>query len=303
MWIIHVRVFFWLGIHFWRVVFIMLYGVRKCKPRYKMPALLAELCQTVGILVLSWSAVALSSFVTYWFTHTLSEAYNDLNSGASVTKWDGFWHVIKMPLFCSFLEESCCSVCRHGVSVVLGCRDLRQLWLLGVYRGRTALRTSKMWQILSNTLPLHSPASHIYHSISAQWHSQVMGTGFQSCTISHMQKGFLTVPDLLPCFAVKVHSCRFWLLCSSLCSAWGRPHFFYSWLCCRNCRVLMEPSKAGEGGWWWTQGSWKQTAGLTVVSLSPCGDNSLPFAAIPPYFGIVYASWAFLLLSTLLCVG
>lgn len=59
------RVFFWFGIHFWRVVFRVLYGVRKCKPRYKMPALLAEFCLAGGILVLSWSSIALSSFVTY----------------------------------------------------------------------------------------------------------------------------------------------------------------------------------------------------------------------------------------------
>lgn len=137
----------------------------------------------------------------------------------------------------------------------------------------------------------------LLHSDIATW----WGQDFSVAPIPTRRKGFCFWP-LLPCCAMKVHSCRFWLLCSSLCSASGIPHLFYCWLYCRNWGAVRQPSKAGERGWWWMQGSWKQTAGLSVVSLSPCGDSSLPIAAIPPHFGIIYASWAVLLLSTLLYV-
>lgn len=51
----------------------------------------------------------------------------------------------------------------------------------------------------------------------------------------------------------------------------------------------VESSKPGEAEWWWAQWSWKQAAGLTVVSLSLSGDNNLPSAAILWHFDVIYA--------------
>lgn len=43
----------------------------------------------------------------------------------------------------------------------------------------------------------------------------------------------------------------------------------------------------------------KKAIGLTLASLSLSGNKNLPFAAIPPHFGIICVFWTTLLLATL----
>lgn len=102
----------------------------------------------------------------------------------------------------------------------------------------------------------------LLHSDIGTW----WGQDFSVAPIPTRRRGFCFWP-LLPCCAMKVHSCRFWLLCSSLCSAWGRPHLFYCWLCCRNCGAGYAPIK-----------SWRKTVMMNAGVLKA---NSRTVSSLP----------------------
>lgn len=151
-------------------------------------------------------------------------------------------------------------------------------------------------------LPLPSPASHVCHHVTAWWSGQDFSLAPlpQHAASSGARKGcwlFLTAAACsMPWRCVSAGSG-----CSALPRALPEkdPSYLTVGSAVGAVERGMEPSKAGGGEWRWTQGSWKQAVGLTVLSLSPSGDKNLPFAAIPPHFGIIYVSWAVLLLSTL----
>lgn len=149
-----------------------------------------------------------------------------------------------------------------------------------------AIKSSFLYKILCSSLLFHSPASHVYHSITAQWPSHWWGQDSSLTPFPTHRKGlwlFLTwhccptvpwrfIPARSGSCALPEGDSMCFTVDSALRTVWRGYGAIKSWRKrVMNTRVLKANSR-------------------TDSSLSPCGNNSLPFVAIPLHFGIIYAS-------------